>query len=449
MNSNAVAGPDAALAPPIDWSFFSMAKYLLTARADDERVMRGEEWAGLLDSLAEAGRLALELTPASAVDRASTFRGLLQMLYFGLERTLGSADPRRPVFSRPWPVHLFDYGAGNPDGVYRTVSLRDDVTYRVSGRVGNAAFLSFEFFDGVRQTGSLLSRHLGVGADGRFEVLLGPHEQPGNWLKVVPGTSYLLTREFFADWDAARPSELEIQAVDATPGDWPVMSADRVAKELESLGSWLVETVRMFGGMQTLSIRDFANAFKPQAVRADSDLPTIFHGFWELAPGACLLIETPAPRADYWGFQLSNSVWNTLDFANRQTSLNTSQAAIDADGMLRLVVSATDPGVPNWLDTMGHRQGAIHVRLSAPWGLRMAGPDAQRDLGTTVNDWMATWDEVAEPSPVLGHPVPGCRLLRLSALAAALPAATPRITPEQRAAILRERLRQVTRMQRA
>jgi hypothetical protein len=439
----------ATVAPPVDWSFFSMAKYLLTALPEDERVMQGEEWAGLLASLAEAGQLALEVTPAAAVDRASTFRGLLQMLYFGLERTLGSADPQRPVFSRPWPVHLFDYGAGNPDGIYRTVALRDDVTYRIRGRVGNAAFLSFEFFDGVRQTGSLLPRHLAAATDGRFEVLFGPHEQPGNWLKVVPGTSYLLTREFFADWDAASASELEIEAVDAVPGEWPVMSADRVAKELESLGVWLVETVRVFGGMQTVSVRDFANAFKPQPVRADSDLPTIFHGFWELAPDECLLIETPAPRADYWGFQLSNSVWNTLDFANRQTSLNTSQAAIDADGMIRLVVAATDPGVPNWLDTMGHRQGAIHVRLSAPRGLPTGERAAGRELAATVNDWMATWDEVAEPSRVPGHPVPQTRLLKLSDLPAALPATTPRITPEQRAAVLRERLRQVTRMQRA
>ena len=258
--------------------------------------------------------------------------------------------------------------------------MRDDVTYRVSGKLGNAPFLSLEFFDGIRQTGSLLARHLDVRPDGRFEVLFGPKDRPGNWLRVVPGTSYLLTREFFGDWETAEPAVLEIEALDASPGDWPVMSADRVAKELEAIGAWLVETVRMFGGMQSTSIRDFANAFKPQAVRADSDLPTIYHAFWDLAPGECLLIETPAPRADYWGFQLSNSVWNTLDFANRQTSLNNAQGRIDPDGMLRLVVAATDPGAPNWLDTMGHRQGAIHVRLSAPQGRVSAAKDAHRDL---------------------------------------------------------------------
>jgi hypothetical protein len=313
------------------------------------------------------------------VDRASAFRGLLQMLHFGLERTLGAADPARPVLSRPWPVHLFDYGAGNPDAVYRTAVLRDDLTCRVSGVLGNAPFLSLEFFDGTRQTGSLLRSDLRADADGRFEVTFGPEERPGNWLAVVPGTSYLLTREFFDDWSGAEPSRLEIECLDTPASSWPVMTADRVSKELEALGQWLVETVSVFGNAQVRGVREFANAFKPTAVRADSDLPTIYHGFWDLAADECLIIETPAPEGDYWGFQLSNALWNTLDYANRQTSLNRTQAHVDQDGALRLVLAHQDPGVPNWLDTLGHEQGAIHVRLSPVRRARPVAPGPGRD----------------------------------------------------------------------
>ena len=57
-------------------------------------------------------------------------------------------------------------------------------------------------------------------------------------------------------------------------------------------------------------------------------------GFWNLAADESLLIETPEPKGDYWGFQLSNALWNTLDFANRQTSLNRTQAHVDDDGEL-------------------------------------------------------------------------------------------------------------------
>jgi hypothetical protein len=169
----------------IDWSFFSMARYLLTADPADGSVIPGRAWDAFLERLAEAGLLvAGSQLPEAAVDRASAFRGLLQSLYFGLERTLGSADPARPVLSRPWPTHLFDYGAGNPDAVYRTASLRDDVTYRISGRLGNAACMSFEFFDGATQAGSLLARDLRPDASGRFEVMVGPSQRDGHWYET-------------------------------------------------------------------------------------------------------------------------------------------------------------------------------------------------------------------------------------------------------------------------
>ena len=380
----------------IDWSFFSMARYLLTADPADPAVLPGRAWDGFLERLAEAGTLVAESQlPAAAVDRASACRGLLQFLYFGLERTLGSADPARPVFSRPWPTHLFDYGAGNPDAVYRTASLRDDLTYRISGRLGNAAFMSFEFFDGATQAGSLLARDLRPDASGRFEVLFGPSKRDGHWLAVVPGTSYLLTREFFSDWGAAEPSAMQIDCLDEPaaqgPTQWPVMSADRVGKELEALGAWLVETVRVFAGAQARGIREYANRWDPRVSRPASDLPAIYHAYWDLRPGQGLLIETPVPRGGYWGIQLANGLWNTLDFANRQTSLNAAQANLDPDGMFRAVIAAADPGVANWLDTLGHQQGSVHLRLLAPGAADRSRPAGR--LADTRDDWMAGWAE--------------------------------------------------------
>jgi hypothetical protein len=186
-------------------------------------------------------------------------------------------------------------------------------------------------------------------------------------------------------------------------------------------------------------------------VRADSDLPTIYHGFWDLTPDQALLIETPAPPVSYWGFQLSNSLWNTLDFVNRQTSLNRGQAHIDDDGMLRIVVSERDPGVANWLDTMGHRQGAIHVRLEALAGRPVPdGREGERDLAATVNDWMTTWDDAAKgEARAAVHPVPRASLVTMADLAAQLPETTPTIGAAEREAILARRLAQVSRMQRS
>ena len=57
----------------------------------------------------------------------------------------------------------------------------------------------------------------------------------------------------------------------------------------------------------------------------------------------------------------------TLDWTHAQTSLNRSQAVldhdgVDADGVLRVVVSTTDPGVANWMDTTGYRTGVVQCR---------------------------------------------------------------------------------------
>jgi hypothetical protein len=385
------------------------------------------------------------------VDQASAYRGLLQFLYFGLERTLGSADPARPVLSRPWPVHLFDYGAGNPDAVYRTASLRDDVTYRISGTLGNAAFMSFEFFDGATQAGSLLARDLRPDASGRFEITLGPSKRDGHWHEIVPGTSYLLSREFFSDWGTAEPSVMQIECLDDPSAPWPVMSADRVGKELTALGTWLVETVRIFAGAQARGISQFANQWDPHLSRPVSDLPAIYHAYWDLRPGECLLIETPAPRGGYWGIQLANGLWNTLDFANRQTSLNRVQAHIDEDGMFRAVIAHTDPQVVNWLDTLGHQQGSVHLRFLPPTvpGAPVRPRPASR-LAETKDDWMASWAQDKGPDARAGaYPRPTARVVALDDLDATLPAGTARVTPAQRRRALDERLRQVTRMQRS
>jgi hypothetical protein len=60
----------------IDWSFFSMARYLLTADPADPSVLPGSAWDGFLRRLAEAGTLAAQSRlPAAAVDRASACRG--------------------------------------------------------------------------------------------------------------------------------------------------------------------------------------------------------------------------------------------------------------------------------------------------------------------------------------------------------------------------------------
>jgi hypothetical protein len=85
-------------------------------------------------------------------------------------------------------------------------------------------------------------------------------------------------------------------------------------------------------------------------------------GSWSLADDEALLIEVVPPEAVYWSVSLGNFWWETIDYANRQSSLNGHQAVLDSDGVFRAVVAHSDPGIANWLDTGGNHHGAAIFR---------------------------------------------------------------------------------------
>ena len=63
--------------------------------------------------------------------------------------------------------------------------------------------------------------------------------------------------------------------------------------------------------------------------------------------------------------QLSDPLWNSVDWLNRQSSLNAHQARLDGDGRLRAVIALEDPGVPNWLDPGGFDNGSVMIALES------------------------------------------------------------------------------------
>jgi hypothetical protein len=154
-----------------------------------------------------------------------------------------------------------------------------------------------------------------------------------------------------------------------------------------------------------------ANAFAPP-LRLAKGLDAARYGFcfWDLGPDEALVVETDVPDAQYWSFQLYQLGWFELvDIADRQSSLNHTQALADPDGRVRVVVAHRDPGVPNWLDTGGRRAGLLTLRWFWP------GSSSMETLTPTT------------------------RVVPVSEVPAALPPSTPRTTPAERAATLESR----------
>ena len=135
-------------------------------------------------------------------------------------------------------------------------------------------------------------------------------------------------------------------------------------------------------------------------------------GWWNLAEDEALVIECEAPRASYWSIQLYAFPWfESLDFANRVSSLTGHQIHVDDDGRFRVVVAPRDPGVQNWLDTEGRRDGLITYR------------------------WVFTQTS----------PAPSTRVVKRAELRAALPANTPVFGEAERRAQVAARQRAVAR----
>jgi hypothetical protein len=63
---------------------------------------------------------------------------------------------------------------------------------------------------------------------------------------------------------------------------------------------------------------------------------------------------------------LHNHWMETLDYRFHPVTLNSATAHVEADGSVQMVVSHTDPGVPNWLSMAGHRRGVLGVRWVGP-----------------------------------------------------------------------------------
>jgi hypothetical protein len=119
---------------------------------------------------------------------------------------------------------------------------------------------------------------------------------------------------------------------------------------------------------------------------------------YRIAADEALVVEFEPPDARYWHVQLVDLWFGSLDYANRQTSLNGHQLARDADGRVRVVVAQRDPGVANWLDTAGHLEGVFQYRY--------------------------VWTKNA--------PEPQVRSVALASLESVLPPETKRVTPAER-----------------
>jgi len=349
----------------------------------------------------EIGRLALEALACCTID------------------ALGS-DADHPFFLTQIG-QVLNVGQPNADTIYRVARVAPAGVYRLRGRRG-----ALRMFDIAQsppspgepgfkpQRGSRTSHDcnaLRVDDEDRFDVILSaerPAGHAGDWWKLEPTTTKLLVRMVSCDWAEERSPTISIERLDV-----PVARPRPAAAELEARLRNLPGAIDFIGllfvdHVDALRRDGYVNKLKVFDIAAMGGLAGQFYyeGPYELRDDEALIVEAKVPgRCRYRSLILTNGLYETTDWYNNHSSLNDTQAKADSDGVLRIVVSARDPGVPNWLDTAGYAQGLIQGR----W----ADCDSQ--------------------------PIPAMRKVPVAEVRRHLPPDTPTISPAERERIIRER----------
>ena len=398
---------------PLSWLPFSIAEAALSGDPGD--VDLAQAWSYLMDRLREAAQV-VESDPANQnrVDFAAGMRHLLVLLAAGIDEVL-RFDPD-PILSvqRTSTDDIVTWGMECPDCIYTRAVLRGGQSYRLFGNRGTARYVGLQTMNGIAATANELVDELEVDPDGNFEVLLSATAQagpPGNWMRIDGAHPTLTVRHFFYDWDTEVASSLRIErlgdAVEATSR--PVDTQHSLTRQLVALGDFVQGNLAFFLQFGAAPPK---NGFLPPIDRTDigaaaENRPVI--GRWELRPGEALIVEVEPPEGIYWSFSIGNPWWETIHYGRHQSSLNAHQAALDSDGLVRVVLCAEDPGVANWLDTAGYGNGPIILRC--------------------VRTKTA--------------PTPTARIVPFDGIRAELPSDTAQVTPDERKSILTARRRAV------
>ncbi len=336
------------------------------------------------------------------------------------------ATPEHPDWAPLWnPVYTLQ---PNPDDIYVQSPIRGDLVYRVSGNRGTCKILSFTSQKAASGTVDEMPRpnghnevddiDLGLALGEEFEVIFSaerPAGYEGKWARIEPEASYMFLRYRSYDWLNEVDPHLSIECLSAVPPK-PRLSPDQILHGIQEMAKFPGRKTNLYYGMQNgVKERVGFNVFEPVRYPGALVKQVYWPACFQLEEDEALIIETDIPaHAPYWNIQLNDPYFNALEYVYRISSSNGHYAKLGSDGKYRAVIALEDPGVPNWLDPAGYREGGIYGR------------------------W---YDCDSEPTPTITR-------VKLSALRDYLPADTPVVTAEERAEELRLRVRACQRRRR-
>lgn len=311
--------------------------------------------------------------PQGPGDGAEAIAHLAEQVSCWLGYATGHFDTTAPFFHRSNDL-VSQWGGPNQDNLYLHARIDPKRRYRIRGKMHACEdfviTLRVDFMH-MPEWGTLATIHAhdrGLGPGDDFEILLGGDGSDPAWFPIPEAVTTCSLRQYYLDWQPKEPAVFTIECLDEVAPP-PRLDGAAVAARLGTALAQTERSVRYWNEyLNEHRAKGVDNQFAPpMALKKGLGAARYGFLFYALGPDEVLVIDTDVPDARYWNLQLATMGWyEPPDAVQRITSINQHQAHVDADGRARFVVSARDPGCPNWLDPAGHLEGLLTFRWFWP-----------------------------------------------------------------------------------
>lgn len=276
------------------------------------------------------------------------------------------------------------WGIDNPDSVYRVIPISGEEKYVIRGRVGEHRMTENYFTLWNRHMGTIDvvdGRRMEVAADGSYEITVDASEKNGrtNHITSTPEAHEFYIRDVLLDWSLDQPNEITVERVSTGGGnDRPALTLEEQAEATAAMMAHFADfTGKLAHGMSKSPANHFSLAWNSSQHGAMVGQVYVA-GRFDLEPGQAFVVDVSDGGAEYFTVPLGNLWGTTLDIYGSTGSLNKAQSRPNEDGTYTYVISPENPGVHNWIDSDGLREGFLTLRMAE------FGPNgATEDLAAT------------------------------------------------------------------
>jgi hypothetical protein len=196
-----------------------------------------------------------------------------------------------------------------------------------------------------------------------------------NHVQTTPQAHEFYIRDVLLNWDRDDPNHLSVQRLGPDPAT-PPRTVDEQADATAAMMAYFADfTGKLSHGVYKMAPNNFNLAWSADRVGAMRNQVYVM-GRFELEPGEAFVVDVSDGGAEYFTVPLSNIWGTTLDIVDRTGSLNKAQSVKNDDGTYTYVISPTDPGVANWIDSDGLREAILTLRMA-----EFGGHGPKEDLG--------------------------------------------------------------------